>query len=33
MQACGLINDHLVGCAVRASVEEERREALRAMRP
>lgn len=25
MQACGLVNDHLVGCAVRAAVENERR--------
>jgi DNA-3-methyladenine glycosylase I len=24
MQACGLVNDHLEGCAVRAAVEEER---------
>jgi DNA-3-methyladenine glycosylase I len=24
MQACGLVNDHLVGCAVRESVERER---------
>jgi DNA-3-methyladenine glycosylase I len=32
MQACGLVNDHFAGCAVRAAVEEERRDALRAMR-
>jgi DNA-3-methyladenine glycosylase I len=25
MQACGLVNDHLVGCAVRGSAERERR--------
>ena len=25
MQACGLVNDHLVGCAVRGAVERERR--------
>ncbi len=24
MQACGLVNDHLVGCCVRAAVERER---------
>jgi DNA-3-methyladenine glycosylase I len=28
MQACGLVNDHLVGCWVRADVERERRAAL-----
>jgi DNA-3-methyladenine glycosylase I len=27
MQACGLVNDHLAGCAVRGAVEEERRRA------
>ena len=27
MQACGLVNDHLAGCAVRADVEGERRRA------
>jgi DNA-3-methyladenine glycosylase I len=26
MQACGLVNDHLAGCRVRADVERERRE-------
>ncbi len=25
MQACGLVNDHLAGCAVRDAVEAERR--------
>jgi DNA-3-methyladenine glycosylase I len=25
MQACGLVNDHLAGCAVRDEVEDERR--------
>jgi DNA-3-methyladenine glycosylase I len=25
MQACGIVNDHIVGCAVRDEVEEERR--------
>jgi DNA-3-methyladenine glycosylase I len=29
MQACGIVNDHLVGCAVRGTVERERRPALR----
>jgi DNA-3-methyladenine glycosylase I len=29
MQACGLVNDHLRGCAVRAQVERERRPLLR----
>jgi hypothetical protein len=24
MQACGLVNDHLAGCAVREAVEAER---------
>jgi DNA-3-methyladenine glycosylase I len=28
MQACGLVNDHLAGCAARQAVEEERRRAL-----
>jgi DNA-3-methyladenine glycosylase I len=28
MQACGLVNDHLAGCPVRAEVERERRAAL-----
>jgi DNA-3-methyladenine glycosylase I len=28
MQACGLVNDHLAGCAVRREVEEERRRAV-----
>ena len=28
MQACGLVNDHLAGCAVRAEVEAEREAAL-----
>ena len=28
MQACGIVNDHLVGCTVRRAVEEERRRAL-----
>jgi DNA-3-methyladenine glycosylase I len=28
MQACGLVNDHLAGCFVRAEVEAERRDAL-----
>ena len=27
MQACGIVNDHLAGCGVRAAVEEERRRA------
>jgi DNA-3-methyladenine glycosylase I len=29
MQACGLVNDHLVGCVVRGAVERERRAPLR----
>ena len=29
MQACGIVNDHLRGCAVRPAVEEERRGAVR----
>jgi DNA-3-methyladenine glycosylase I len=29
MQACGLVNDHLAGCAVRDEVEDERRRAMR----
>jgi hypothetical protein len=28
MQACGLVNDHLAGCAVREEVEAERRRAV-----
>jgi DNA-3-methyladenine glycosylase I len=28
MQACGLVNDHITGCAVRPAVEEERRRAI-----
>jgi DNA-3-methyladenine glycosylase I len=28
MQACGIVNDHLVGCSVRKEVEEERTAAL-----
>jgi DNA-3-methyladenine glycosylase I len=32
MQACGLVNDHLAGCAVRGEVERERR-AVRVERP
>jgi len=28
MQACGIVNDHLSGCAVRRAVEDERRQAL-----
>jgi DNA-3-methyladenine glycosylase I len=32
MQACGIVNDHLEGCHVRAEVEAERRKALDAMR-
>jgi DNA-3-methyladenine glycosylase I len=31
MQACGVVNDHLAGCAVRGAVEEERRRALAAL--
>jgi DNA-3-methyladenine glycosylase I len=27
MQACGLVNDHIIGCAVRGDVERERRSA------
>jgi DNA-3-methyladenine glycosylase I len=27
MQACGLVNDHLAGCIVRAEVEKERTDA------
>ncbi len=27
MQACGIVNDHLVGCVVRTAVERERRDA------
>jgi DNA-3-methyladenine glycosylase I len=33
MQACGIVNDHLVGCAVRGAVERERRPALRRFAP
>jgi DNA-3-methyladenine glycosylase I len=33
MQACGLVNDHLAGCSVRGSVEQERRHALRRFPP
>jgi len=29
MEACGIVNDHLAGCPVRAAVERERREAIR----
>ncbi len=29
MQACGLVNDHLAGCAVRDEVEAERRRLTR----
>jgi DNA-3-methyladenine glycosylase I len=32
MQACGIVNDHVAGCAVRDEVEREREAALRAMR-
>jgi DNA-3-methyladenine glycosylase I len=28
MQACGLVNDHIAGCAVRRAVEDERRRAI-----
>jgi DNA-3-methyladenine glycosylase I len=31
MQACGIVNDHLAGCAVRDEVEAERRAALAAL--
>jgi DNA-3-methyladenine glycosylase I len=31
MQACGLVNDHVAGCAARPAVEEARRVALRRM--
>lgn len=31
MQACGLVNDHVSGCTVRAEVEREQRAAARAM--
>ena len=31
MQACGVVNDHLAGCAVRDEVEREREAAMRAM--
>jgi DNA-3-methyladenine glycosylase I len=33
MQACGLVNDHFAGCAVRGAVERERREAIRRLTP
>ena len=33
MQACGLVNDHLSGCFVRAEVERERQAALRRLVP
>lgn len=33
MQACGLVNDHLGGCAVREEVEAERRLALQRLGP
>ena len=29
MEACGIVNDHLAGCPVRAEIERERREAIR----
>jgi DNA-3-methyladenine glycosylase I len=32
MQACGIVNDHLAGCAVRGAVERERLDALRELR-
>jgi DNA-3-methyladenine glycosylase I len=32
MQACGVVNDHLAGCWVRAEVERERRAALEAVK-
>jgi DNA-3-methyladenine glycosylase I len=32
MQACGLVNDHVAGCAVRAEVERERRRARGSVR-
>ena len=32
MQACGLVNDHVAGCCVRAEVERERRAALGELR-
>jgi DNA-3-methyladenine glycosylase I len=31
MQACGIVNDHIRGCPVRAEVERERREAIRTL--
>jgi DNA-3-methyladenine glycosylase I len=31
MQACGIVNDHVVDCAFRDRVDAERRAALRAM--
>jgi hypothetical protein len=30
MQACGIVNDHLAGCAVRPEVEADRATILRA---
>jgi DNA-3-methyladenine glycosylase I len=33
MQGCGIVNDHLAGCAVRDSVEHERERAILAGRP
>ena len=33
MQACGLVNDHVAGCFVRAEVERERERARAAVRP
>ena len=32
MQACGVVNDHVSGCTVRAEVEREQRDAVRRMR-
>ena len=31
MQACGIVNDHLAGCAVRRAVEDERRRTIAAL--
>jgi hypothetical protein len=31
MEACGIVNDHLVGCWVRADVDRERRAAAGAV--
>jgi DNA-3-methyladenine glycosylase I len=33
MQACGVVNDHLAGCWVRAEVERERRALIEAVKP